>query len=266
MKWKKTALPYAAEGRVLTVPVEDILPNPDQPRRTFSYTELAGLAQSMGENGLLNPLSITFSGGKPVLIAGERRLRAAKMLGMTAVPCVVVQADERDRAVLSLIENLQRQDMNCFETAEGIRRLIAVYGLTQEEAATRLGCSQSAVANRLRLLRLGEEERAFIVEHDLTERHARALLAVENAAARMEILRRVAQGGLTVAATERLIAAQREAATPPPPRRTAPIRDVRLFLNTVQHAVDTMQRSGVSASVAKTETADYIEFLVRVAK
>ncbi len=264
MKWKKNDPPYAVEGRVLTVPVEDILPNPDQPRRVFPYAELASLAQSIGENGLLNPLSIAFVGGKPMLIAGERRLRAAKMLGMTAVPCVVMKADDRDRAVLSLIENLQRQDMNCFETAEGIRRLITVYGLTQEEASCRLGCSQSAVANRLRLLRLGEEERTYIVEHDLSERHARALLALENAAQRMEILRRVVAGGLTVAATERLVAAQKQPPSPPP--RTAPIRDVRLFLNTVRHAVDTMKRSGVCASVSKTETTDYIEFLVRVAK
>ncbi len=261
MKWKK--MPYAAGERVLNVPTGEIHPNPDQPRRTFSFAELAGLAQSISENGILNPLSITLQDGRPVLIAGERRLRAAKMLGMPTVPCIVVQADERDRAILGLIENLQRQEMNCFETAEGIRRLIAVYGLTQEEAATRLGCSQSAVANRLRLLRFCDEERAFIIEHGLTERHARALLAVEDTPRRWELLRRIAAGKLTVAATERLIAA---AAAPKPPVRTAPIRDVRVFSNTVKHAVETMCRSGVQASCSKTETAEYIEFLVRVAK
>ncbi|MBE6757653.1 MAG: ParB/RepB/Spo0J family partition protein [Ruminococcaceae bacterium] len=263
MKWKQKDVPYTACGRVLNIPVGDIQPNPDQPRRTFAFAELAGLAQSIGENGILNPLSITLQEGKPVLVAGERRLRAAKMLGLPTVPCIVVAADERDRAVLSLIENLQRQEMNCFETAEGIRRLIAIYGLTQEEAAARLGCSQSAVANRLRLLRLGEEERAFIVERGLTERHARALLAVEDTARRWELMRRVAAGRLTVAATERLIAA---VAAPKPVVRTPPIRDVRVFSNTVKHAVETMCRSGVQASVAKTETSDYIEFVVRVAK
>lgn len=265
MNWKRKEASYTVEGRVLTVPTEDILPNPDQPRRTFSFAELAQLAQSISENGILNPLSIMLCDGRPVLVAGERRLRAAKMLGMDTVPCLVVQADDRDRAVLGLIENLQRQEMNCFETAEGIRRLIAVYGLTQEEAATRLGCSQSAVANRLRLLRLGEAERECIVEHGLTERHARALLAVDDPAERMRLLRRVAEGRLTVAATERLIAA---AVAPKPKKtpRTPPIRDVRVFANTVKHAVETMCRSGVQASVAKTETTEYIEFLVRVAK
>lgn len=264
MKWKKSALPYAVGERVLNVPTGDILPNPDQPRRTFAFAELAQLAQSISENGILNPLSITLQDGRPVLIAGERRLRAAKMLGMSTVPCIVVQATDRDRAVLGLIENLQRQEMNCFETAEGIRRLIAVYGLTQEEAAARLGCSQSAVANRLRLLRLGEEERVFIIEHGLTERHARALLSVEDTARRWEMLRRVAAGKLTVAATERLIAATPVATKPTV--RTPPIRDVRVFSNTVKHAVETMCRSGVQASCSKTETAEYIEFLVRVAK
>lgn len=261
MKWKKAA--YAEGERVLNVPTGEILPNPDQPRRVFSFAELAGLAQSIGENGILNPLSITLHEGKPVLIAGERRLRAAKMLGLPTVPCIVVQADERDRAVLSLIENLQRQEMNCFETAEGIRRLIAVYGLTQEEAAARLGCSQSAVANRLRLLRLEEEERVFIIEHGLSERHARALLTVKDTARRWELLRRIAAGKLTVAAAERLIAAT---TTPKAPVRTPPIRDVRVFSNTVKHAVETMCRSGVQASCSKTETEEYIEFLVRVAK
>lgn len=263
MKWKQKDVPYTACGQVLNVTVGDILPNPDQPRRTFTFAELAGLAQSISENGILNPLSITLQGGQPVLVAGERRLRAAKMLGLPTVPCVVVNVGERDRAVLSLIENLQRQEMNCFETAEGIRRLIAVYGLTQEEAAARLGCSQSAVANRLRLLRLGEEERAFILERGLTERHARAFLSVEDAAQRWELMRRVAAGKLTVAATERLIAAT---SAPKAAARTPPIRDVRVFSNTVKHAVETMCRSGVQASVSKTETTDYIEFLVRVAK
>ncbi len=257
---------YAACGQVLTVPVEDILPNPDQPRREFAYKELLELAQSIGENGLLNPVGITFREGRPVLVAGERRLRAVKMLGLRTIACIEVPADERDCAVLSLIENLQRQDMNCFETAEGIRRLIQVYGLTQEAAAQRLGCSQSAVANRLRLLRLSEEERAIILQNGLTERHARALLGVEDPVRRRAVLERVAARHLTVAATERLIA---ELQTPAVPPRRPPvpfIRDVRIFQNTVDHAVETMRRSGVAADMARTETDAYIEYVIRVAK
>lgn len=263
---RKKETGYAACAQVLTVPVGEILPNPDQPRRDFSYAELLELAQSIGENGLLNPISITFREGKPVLVAGERRLRAVKMLGLSTIACIEVTADDRQRAVLSLIENLQRQQMNCFETAEGIRRLIQVYGLTQEEAAGRLGCSQSAVANRLRLLRLPPEERRIIVENGLSERHARALLALEEESTRRAVLTRVVQQHLTVAQTEQLIASIAEPRTRAVPARAPIVRDVRVFVNTVTHAVETMRRSGVEANVDKTETDEYIQYVVRIAK
>ena len=265
MKWKKPA-PYAPCGQVLTVPVEEILPNPDQPRREFSYPELLELAQSIGENGLLNPITVTLREGRPILVAGERRLRAVKMLGMKTVPCIEVAADDKERAVLSLIENLQRQEMNCFETAAGIRRLIEVYGLTQEAAAARLGCSQSTVANRLRLLRLSPEEQEIIVKNGLSERHARALLSVEEEDKRRAILQRVVKHRLTVAATERLVAEFLSPRPAPPPRRTPIVRDVRVFQNTVTHAVETMRRSGVEAAVDKTETDTHIQYVVRIAK
>lgn len=267
MKWKKpAATPYTPCGQVLTIPVEQIVPNPDQPRREFSYPELLELAQSIGENGLLNPITVTIRNGQPVLVAGERRLRAVKMLGMKTIPCIEVAADDKERAVLSLIENLQRQEMNCFETAAGIRRLIEVYGLTQEAAAARLGCSQSAVANRLRLLRLPPEEQEIIIVNGLTERHARALLSVEDAAKRRAILERVVKQHLTVAATERLVAELAAPRPAPHPRHTPIVRDVRVFQNTVTHAVETMRRSGVEADVDKTETDTHIQYVVRIAK
>lgn len=267
MKWKKIAQAplYTPCGQVLEIPVEDILPNPDQPRREFPYAELLELAQSIGENGLLNPISVAFVQGRPMLVAGERRLRAVKMLGMKTVPCLPVTADDRDRAVLGLLENLQRQDMNCFETAEGIRRLIGVYGLTQEAAASRLGCSQSAVANRLRLLRLSGEEREIILQNGLTERHARALLRVEDPAKRRALLERAAKGHLTVAQTEAL-AAEGEVKKAAAPRAQPIVREVRVFANTVDHAVAAMRRSGVEAKVDKTETEEYIQYVVRIGK
>lgn len=265
MKWKKST-GYAACGQVLTIPVDEIVPNPDQPRRLFAYQELLELAQSIGENGLLNPISITFREGRPVLVAGERRLRAVKILGLKTIACIEVPTDDRQRALLGLIENLQRQQMNCFETAEGIRRLIQVYGLTQEEAAQRLGCSQSAVANRLRLLRLPPEERQVIVENGLSERHARALLSLEDTTARRAVLARVLEQHLTVAETERLIASLSTPRSRPSPVRSPIVRDVRVFVNTVDHAVETMRRSGVEANVDKTETDEYIQYVVRIAK
>lgn len=266
-KRKQGETSYTSCGRVLTIPVADIQPNPDQPRRDFSYAGLLELAQSIGENGLLNPISVSFVEGRPVLVAGERRLRAAKIAGMRTISCIEVKAEGERRALLALIENLQRQDMNCFETAEGIQRLIQVYGLTQEEAAERLGCSQSTVANRLRLLRLPASERSAILAGGLSERHARALLAIEDEALRRRILGRVLEQKLTVAQTERMIAEALEGCGQGKRRASSPIiRDVRIFLNTVNHAVETMKRSGISASAEKTETAEYIEYVVRISK
>lgn len=266
--WGKAKRPYKSNGQILLIPTADILPNPDQPRREFSYERLMELAQSISENGLLNPLSVTFRGDKPVLVAGERRLRAAKIAGLREIPCIEVQADGSRSALLALIENLQREDMNCFEEAGGIRSLIQIYGLTQEEAAHQLGCAQSTIANRLRLLRLTPEEQRLIVQEGLTERHARALLRIDDAEQRELLLHRIIQSKLNVAQTDRLVEELLDA-EPEAEQRRRPlplVRDVRLFLNTVSHAVDTMRRSGIQACAEKTETEEYIEYLVRIPK
>ncbi len=256
---------YKSNGNIWMIPTADIRPNPDQPRREFSYEKLLELAQSIGENGLLHPLTITFQDGLPVLIAGERRLRAAKIAGIREIPCIELEADGAQRALLALIENLQREDMNCFETADGMRRLIEIYGLTQEEAANRLGCSQPTIANKLRLLRLPAEERSAIIGAGLTERHARALLRMEDADLRRVVLGRVIEGKLTVAQTERLVT--EALAGNIKHRRPIPVvRDVRLFFNTVNHAVETMRRSGIEARSEKNETDEYIEYTVRIPK
>lgn len=268
---KRWRAAYKSGGEIWQVPVEDIRPNPDQPRREFSRESLLELAQSISENGVLNPLSITMEDGTPTLIAGERRLRAAKIAGLRSVPCIVVQAAGEQRALLALLENLQRENMNCFETAEGIRRLIQCYGLTQEEAADRLGCAQSTIANRLRLLRFSDGERQRMLEAGLTERHARALLACRDERTRAKLLERAATQQLTVAQTERLVAetlhSEEHPHTRSAERRGLPVvRDVRIFCNTLNHAVETMQRSGIAARADKSETAEYIEYVVRIPK
>lgn len=205
-----------------------------------------------------------------MLVAGERRWRAAKMAGMQEIPCIPVEARREKGALLALLENLQREDMNCFEEAEGYARLIEVYGLTQEEAAARLGCSQSAVANKLRLLRLSEEQRTRILAAGLTERHARALLRLPDEGSREAVLWQAAGQQLTVAETERLVEKMLLGEPEKRGRRrkkpTPLIRDIRLFLNTVEHAVDTMRRSGVAATAQKEETEEYIEYVVRIPK
>lgn len=260
---KKHKLPYRAEGKVWMIPTGDIRPNPHQPRREFPLDKLVELAQSISENGILQPLTVSMETGAPVLVAGERRLRAARIAGLTEVPCVQVDTPPLTRQVLTLVENLQREDMNCFDTAQGIRDLMETYELTQQETAQRLGLSQSAVANKLRLLRLPEEERAEMTAAGLTERHARALLRVADRDQRRGVLRRVIGERLTVAQTERLVEyvlAERVRRKPAKPL----IRDVRVFFNTVNHALDIMRRGGIPAESHRRDEEEYIEYVVRI--
>ncbi len=254
---------YTERGRVWMIPTGDILPNPNQPRREFPLDKLVELAQSISENGVLQPLSITMEGGQPVLIAGERRLRAARIAGLREVPCVEVAADGRQRRVLALVENLQREDMNCFETAEGIRELMDAYELTQSEVAEQLGYSQSAVANKLRLLRLSAEERAAILAAGLTERHARALLRLEDHAQRERALTRMVADKLTVAQSERLVEELLAGRVKRRPSRPL-VRDVRVFFNTVNHALDIMRRGGIAAKAERRDGEGYIEYIVKI--
>ena len=256
---------YKSQGKVLLIPTADIRPNPSQPRREFPLAGLVDLAQSISENGILQPLTVSLASGEPVLIAGERRLRAARIAGLTEVPCLQVEVEDRRRQALTLIENLQRQDMNCFEVAQGIRRLIDSHELTQCEAAHQLGMSQSAVANKLRLLRLPEEERAQMVAAGLTERHARALLRLENGERRRWALGRVIGGRLTVAATERLVEEVLSGTVRRKPAKPL-VRDVRVFFNTVNHALDIMRRGGIPAEGHRRDGEDYIEYVVRIPK
>ncbi len=266
-KFKKEKEPhYPTAGRVEEIPIRDILPNPQQPRRQFDRMKLLELAESIAENGILQPLIITIKEGKPVLLAGERRLRAAKMAGLTTVPCVRTEADGMRQALLAMIENIQREDMNCFETAEGIYQLIHTYGITQEEAALRLGYSQSAVANKLRLLRLAPEERRLVTDGGLTERHARALLRLQRPEERKYALENILKKGLTVAQTETLIDKMLAGRVARHKRVVPLVRDVRVFFNTVNHAVDIMKKSGISAESSRRETEEYIECVVRIPK
>ena len=262
---KKHKSPYPTQGEVLLIPTGAIRPNPHQPRREFPLEKLVELAQSISENGVLQPLTVSMDSGAPVLIAGERRLRAARIAGLATVPCVTVAADARRRQALTLIENLQRQDMNCFETARGIRELMDTHELTQCEAAQQLGLSQSAVANKLRLLRLSEEEQEQLIAAGMTERHARALIRLTDYERRAVALSRVVEGKLTVAQTERLV---EDLLTGKVRRRPARplVRDVRVFFNTMSHALDVMRRGGIPAESHRRDEEDYIEYVVRIPK
>ncbi|MDU7338816.1 MAG: ParB/RepB/Spo0J family partition protein [Clostridium sp.] len=260
---------FQEKKRVNEIPLNQIRPNPSQPRRIFAPRELQELSDSIRSNGLLQPLTVRKVPGGYELIAGERRMRACFMAGMSSAPCILVNCDEQQSAVYAILENLQRQDLQIFEEAEGIRRLIEEWGVTQEEAAARLGKSQSAIANKLRLLRLSESERNMISHAELTERHARALLRIENQELRLRVLHKIINEGLNVRQTEDLIAEELEKCMQPQPvknKRTFVIKDVRLFLNTIRHAVDTMRQSGIDAVAQNHETDEYIEYVVRIPK
>lgn len=181
--------------RVLYLSVDAIRANPDQPRKYFEPEALRELAESIGRYGILQPLTVRRGEDGYELIAGERRLRAAKLAGLREVPCLAVRSDEEKSALLSLIENLQRQDLHYMEEAAAIAKLIAVYGLSQEQAAERLGKSQSAVANKLRLLRLSPACVTLLREGGLSERHARALLRLSDENERLAALRVIVERG-----------------------------------------------------------------------
>jgi len=254
------------EQRVMHIRIEDIRPNPHQPRIVFQPDELKALSDSIRQNGILQPLTVRQCGDFYELIAGERRLRAARIAGLRCVPCIVMEINDRNSAILALVENIQRQDLNYFEEAAALEKLITYYGMTQEDAAVQLGRAQSTVANKLRLLRLTEKERAYILENQLTERHARALLKLASPEERMKVLEKITKLGLNVEKTEQFIEEKINQSKEQEnfKKRSVLFRDVRLFTNTIQKAVETMQAAGISAESQKIQFSDYIEYRIRI--
>ena len=255
-------------SRVRYIPINDIRPNPQQPRRRFDEGGLRELSESIAAYGILQPLTVRAQNGGYELVAGERRWRAARMAGLRQVPCLLARVDEEDAALLALIENLQRRDLDYMEEASAIARLLRRYGLSQQQAAEKLGRSQSAVANKLRLLRLEEPVVDALRRYGLTERHARALLRLEDGEQRLAAAEHMGKRGMNVAAAEayieQLIA--RSQTTPPKRRSTYVIKDVRLFLNSVERGIRLMRGAGVGAKVARQDTEEEICLTVRIPK
>ena len=246
--------------KVFYLSVESIRPNPAQPRQFFEIEGLRELSESIRQYGILQPLTVRKLRSGYELVAGERRLRAAKMAGLAKVPCLQVGIDDRQSSLLALVENLQRRDLDFFEEAEGYARLIDSYGLSQEEASRRLGKSQSAVANKLRLLRHPPSVVNAIRQHGLTERHARALLRLEAAADRVAALEVIIANHYNVSQAEAYITRLLNGEDKRP--RNKPImiiKDIRLLFNTIDRAVSVMQGVGIPASIQKQESErDYV--------
>ncbi len=254
-------------NKVLEIGTEHILPNPAQPRKSMDSDELQSLAESIRANGVLQPLTVRrMKDGLYELIAGERRLRAAKLIGLAAVPCIVIDTTGQQSAVLSVLENLQRKDLTFFEEAMAYSALINDWGITQEQAAVKLGKAQSTIANKLRLLRLSEVEQQLIIKYRLTERHARALLKLEDASQRRQVLDTIALKGLNVGQTEEYINKMLSYIPKPRQEKVIVVKDVRLFINTVTKAVSIMQKAGVDAQAKQVEKDDYIEYIVTIPK
>jgi len=259
-------------GQVLYIPISSIYPNPSQPRKTFDKSELMDLSNSIREHGLIQPITVrpTENADRYELIAGERRLRASALAGFTDIPCIISDIDDKQSSLIALVENLQRCDLDFFEEAAGIFNLIKTYGLSQEGAAKKLGKSQSAISNKLRLLKLDPNVIHKISINKLSERHARALLRLQTGEEQLKVLEKVLQKHMTVAETDRYIdkylLGEQDIPKTKPKIQAFIFKDLRIFVNTINHAVDTMRNSGIKAQVDKTEDESEIRMTICIPK
>lgn len=257
-------------NNVLSIPIGQIRPNPAQPRAYFDDYALTQLAVSIQQNGIMQPLIVrkTEDGGYQ-LIAGERRLRAAKLVNFEFVPCIVLEKEDRESAVLAILENIQRADLNYLEEAAAIKRLIDHYGLTQEEAASKLGIAQSTVANKLRLLRLSDKDKESVLKYGLNERQARAVLRLPEEK-REGAVREIYIKRLNTAQTDDYVEAilvQLEEALMPKPKiinRTNPLNTIGLYINSFTKTVEAMRSAGINCDMMKRKTDECIEYTVRI--
>lgn len=271
--------PDMDSSRIVWIATEKIRPNRAQPRVNFESNASLRLADSVRRYGILQPLTVRViekaeDGRCFEIIAGERRFRAAVMLRMQSVPCVILEADERRSAELALVENLLREDLNVFETAKAIRRLIDSFDLTQEQVAKRLSLTQSAVANKLRLLRYSEEEQQFILSSGLTERHARALLKISDPEQRKTAAEQIIKRKMNVSNAEiyidKFLSEEKQKAelekSLSRPKMKPIIKDIRLFFNSVDHAVDVIKSAGIGISSERSESEDEYIIEIKIAK
>mgnify|MGYP000681829766 CR=1 FL=1 len=248
-------------GKIHALPIDAIRPSPFQARTSFDEQELAGLAQSIRENGLLQPISVRKKEDGDELVAGERRLRACKMAKMQTIPAILCNYSDERTAALGLLENLQRENLNPFEQAQGLRDVMVLWDCTQAEAAKRLGMAQPTLANKLRLLQLTADQRQFVLDNGLTERHARAVLRLpENR--RSEALIMIAKRKMNARATDLYI--DQLLNETPGKHRVSMVKDVRIFVNTIDHAIRLMTDNGVPATSHREERDGYIEYTVRI--
>ena len=259
------------DKKVMEIPIDNIVPNPYQPRKVFSQSALEELSNSIKVYGILQPITVRFRDDKYELIAGERRLRAAKLANLEFVPVIVNNMSDESSAVLALLENLQREDLNFIEEAMGYENLIKEHDFTQQQLAEKLGKNQSTIANKLRILRLPSEIKIKLVENNLTERHARALLKLPNEDLMKEVLEKVIKSELTVKKTEKLIKdiledlQDSEEDDHKKPNMKGSMA-IRIYLNTMKQAFDAIIGTGIEAKYNEVDKGDYMEVVVKIPK
>jgi len=252
---------YMETGRVVFLPARSIRPNPGQPRKVFCPEALQELSESIQRHGILQPLSVRRSGLSYELIAGERRLRAAQMAGLTEIPCIIMQMDDRESSMAAMVENLQRKDLDFIEEAQGIAHLLTQFDMSQEQAARMLGKSQSAIANKLRLLRHSDAVLQALREGNLSERHGRALLRLTTEQQKLSALKQIVCQNMSVAQTEKYIEALLSQPKPKPQKA-----NVSVFLNSLTQSLQKIQKSGIPAVSERRETDTQIVLTITIPK
>ena len=250
---------YMETGRVVFLPPRAIRANPAQPRKVFKEEALQDLRDSISQHGILQPLSVRRVGSSYELIAGERRLRAAQMAGLTEIPCIVMTMDEKESSMAAMVENLQRQDLDFVEEARGISTLMEKWNMSQEQVAKTLGKSQSAVANKLRLLRHSPQVLEALLAAELTERHARALLKVPTDSMKFSVIATVAQLGMSVSKTESYIDKLLEEKTAEPKKP-----NISAFIHNLTQSLSKIQLSGIPAVSERRETDSQIVLTITI--
>lgn len=252
---------YMETGRVVFLPARAIRPNPAQPRKVFQEEALTDLAESIRRHGILQPLSVRRVGTSYELIAGERRLRAGILAGLTEIPCIVMSMDDKESSMAAMVENLQRQDLDFVEEAKGIANLMEQWSMSQEQVARILGKSQSAVANKLRLLKHSPAVLKAVLEADLTERHARALLKLPTEPEKMKAIAMIAKLEMSVARAERYI----EELLAQPEKKTPKV-NLGAFLNNLNQSLAKIQMCGIPAVSERRDTDSQIVLTITIPK
>lgn len=256
------------QGKGSSVRIMEIDPNPFQPRQHFSEDKIMELAQSIKTYGLLQPILVRRVGRRYQLVAGERRLIACKRLGWVTIQAIVKEINDSAMAAMALIENLQRENLNFIEEADGYARLMQEFNMTQEVLAQRLGKSQSTIANKMRLLKLPAGIRAALLDGNLTERHARALLKLESEEQQKKMVQDIIGKGLTVSQAEEkidvVLGLKEGTVTRRQPKGI--IKDFRIFLNTIRQAVKIIEDAGLRPEVKETVEENHVEITIRLKK